>query len=52
MGRGWAEAEKWNLVSVRGPKNLPPPNMATGSVAIVLGSRLAQTPFMHLLPQQ
>lgn len=44
MGRGWAEAEKWDLMSVRGPKHLPPPNMATSSVAIALGSCLGSHP--------
>lgn len=39
-GRRWAEAGKWDLVSARGAKCLPPPNMATISAAIALSSCL------------
>ncbi|KAF6298903.1 hypothetical protein mRhiFer1_008942 [Rhinolophus ferrumequinum] len=39
-GRRWAEAEKWDSVSVRSAKCLPPPNMATISAATALGSCL------------
>lgn len=39
-GRRWAEPEKWDSVSVRSAKCLPPPNMATISAAIASGSCL------------